>query len=181
MTDSKWLLSAFPWIALLDFKLTLPLYSNVLAPYSLDSMASADLHWTELNSPTLYSLNWLPIDWTVLCPLSLPECNSRTYLVSFSLNFTSTAFLSCALHVWVWCILSLPHSIRSFSNVSVCLTLNQLSLSQLLPLHTNLSSCCWLKVLYTFVFSLNGECVLSFSRSLSVVVIKYFLALTYFI
>lgn len=84
LTDSAWLVIASHWLALLGFKLTLPICSNILPPpSSLDSATPSVLAWTistqeltQLHSTALTALtpnwlteqiqlNWLKLNWTL--------------------------------------------------------------------------------------------------------------------
>ena len=106
------------WFLLASHRAALEICSNLLAPsYYLPSTASADLHWRaqnskELISTALHSPHWLPTDWQ--------KANNRlTELPLLSLCFALIALLLRVGHI-LW----LSHSVKSFSDSSLCLPLN---------------------------------------------------------
>jgi hypothetical protein len=119
MTDSFWLLSASHWIALLGFKLTLTICSNLLAlPYSLSSDTSENMYWivwvqkgiqVYCTAHTVLTPNRL--HWTKLISLTTLQ------LTLSSLHLNNFPFLSALMRVGH--IMSLFHSI----NLSLIVTL----------------------------------------------------------
>ena len=88
LTDSRGLFSASHWIALVGFKLSLEFIFNFLSIfYSLDSNASADLHFTNFTNwrELRKKLNWTQlncIQWTSLCSMKYLKYINPTLLPS---------------------------------------------------------------------------------------------------